>query len=298
MNEIVIGSRESRLAVLQTQIVIAEIKKYYPEMDLKILTMKTTGDIILDRSLDKIGGKGLFVKELDRALIDQRTDLSVHSLKDMPMEVPKDLPLVAYSKREDARDVFVLPVGETTWDRNKPVGCSCLRRKIQFQALYPDARFKPIRGNVISRLEKLDNGEYGALILAAAGLRRLDLTDRISRIFTPDEILPSAGQGILAVQGRTGIDYSFLNQINDEKSMWSALGERAFVRYLNGGCSSPVAAYSVIEKDELMLTGLYYHEESGQFMKGSLSGPVKDAEAIGINLAIKLRNQFAKDGDD
>lgn len=294
LKKIVIGSRESRLAVLQSRLVMHDIAKLNPQMQLELLTMKTTGDMILDRSLDKIGGKGLFVKELDKALIDGRTDLCVHSLKDMPMDLPEDMPIVAYSKREDPRDVFVLPHNSHEWDRSKPVGCSCLRRRIQFQALYPEAQFKQIRGNVISRLEKLDRGEYGALILAAAGLKRLDLSARISRYFEPDEILPSAGQGILAVQGKADHDYSYLEAVHDEESMWSAFAERAFVRYLNGGCSSPVAAFAVIKDQQLRLTGLYFDEQSGRYLTGSLTGAVEQAEEIGIRLAQQLKNKFLK----
>ena len=164
--EIKIGSRESRLAVIQSEMVIDAIKKYDESLQVSLITMKTTGDIILDKTLDKIGGKGLFVKELDKALMDERADLTVHSLKDMPMEVPAELPLLAFSKREDPRDALVLPEGESSLDPKKPIGCSSLRRKLQIAELFPDADIKPVRGNVQTRLAKLDRGEYGALVLA------------------------------------------------------------------------------------------------------------------------------------
>ena len=183
---IVIGSRESRLAVIQSEMVKAYIEKENPDMEVQILTMKTTGDRILDRTLDKIGGKGLFVKELDKALLEGRSDLSVHSLKDMPMEVPEELPLAAFSKREDPRDVLVLPEGVRELDPEKPIGCSSLRRILQLKELYPDLQCKSVRGNVQTRLSKLDNGEYSGLILAAAGLKRLGLSHRISRYFEPE----------------------------------------------------------------------------------------------------------------
>ena len=191
-DKIVIGSRESRLAVIQSQMVLDFIKAHHPALDVELLTMKTTGDIILDRTLDKVGGKGLFVKELDRALMDGRSDLSVHSLKDMPMEVPKELPLVAFSKREDPRDVLVLPKGVEKLDFSKPIGCSSQRRILQLKELFPEAEFQSVRGNVLTRLQKLDSGEYGALVLAAAGLKRLGLEDRISQYFEPEEIIPAA----------------------------------------------------------------------------------------------------------
>ena len=175
MDKLIIGSRDSALAVLQSEMVKSWLTEKNPEMDVEIFTMKTTGDLILDRTLDKVGGKGLFVKELDRALLEGRSHISVHSLKDMPMEVPKELPLLAFSKREDARDVLVLPKGATELDKKKPLGCSSLRRTLQLKELYPDMEVKSIRGNLQTRLRKLDEGEYAGLILAAAGLKRLGL---------------------------------------------------------------------------------------------------------------------------
>ena len=166
--EITIGSRESRLAVIQSEQVQAWIQKAHPELSVQILTMKTTGDIILNQALEKVGGKGLFVKELDRALVDGRSDLSVHSLKDVPMELPKELPLLAFSRREEPRDVLVLPEGVTKIDFSKPIGCSSKRRMLQFARLYPQATFATIRGNVQTRLRRLDEGEFSATLLAAA----------------------------------------------------------------------------------------------------------------------------------
>ncbi len=287
-----IGSRESKLAVVQSEMVISYIKQTCPETEVTLLTMKTTGDIILDRTLDKVGGKGLFVKELDKALLDGRSDLSVHSLKDMPMEVMDELPVVAFSKREDPRDVLVLPKGAEDIDFSKPVGCSSLRRILQLRELFPQAEFKSVRGNVITRLAKLDSGEYSALVLAAAGLKRLGLAERISRYFEPEEIIPSAGQGILALQGRAGVDYSFLKGFADQNGTYAALAERAFVRYLNGGCSSPVAAHAVISGETICLTGLYYKEETGEYIKGSRQGAAADAEAIGTALARELKEKL------
>ena len=289
MKKICIGSRESRLAVIQSEMVMEYLKKACPDREISLLTMKTTGDKILDRTLDKIGGKGLFVKELDRALLEKRSDLSVHSLKDMPMETPEELPIVAFSRREDPRDVLVLPEGKDAIDFSKPLGCSSQRRILQLKELFPQAEYKSIRGNVITRLRKLDEGEYGGLILAAAGLKRLGLSHRISRYFEPEEMIPAAGQGILAVQGRAGEDYSYLEGFADQEGTWAALSERAFVRYLDGGCSSPVAAHARIRGGQIHLLGLYYEEETGKYKKGSMEGPV--AEALGIRLAEKLKKE-------
>ena len=289
--KVVIGSRESKLAVLQSQMVRDYIVCKHPETDVEILTMKTTGDKILDRTLDKIGGKGLFVKELDRALLEGRSQLSVHSLKDMPMEISEELPILAFSRREDARDVLVLPEGCYTLDPSKPIGCSSLRRKLQLKEIYPDMNVKSIRGNLQTRLRKLDEGQYSALILAAAGLKRLGLESRINRYFTADEIIPAAGQGILAVQGRKGEDYSFLNGYCDEEAWAAGRAERAFVKLLDGGCSSPVAAHAEISGDELYLRGLYYNEKDGSYVTGTLRGNKADAESLGKELAETLRKK-------
>lgn len=290
-SKICIGSRESRLAVIQSEMVLEYLKKECPDKEISLLTMKTTGDKILDRTLDKIGGKGLFVKELDRALLDGRSDLSVHSLKDMPMEISGQLPIVAFSKREDPRDVLVLPRGINKIDFQKPIGCSSLRRILQLKELYPQAEFKSVRGNVLTRLNKLDSGEYGALILAAAGLKRLGLSERISRYFEPEEMIPAAGQGILAVQGREGEDYSYLQGFADREATYAALCERAFVRFLDGGCSSPVAAHAIVERDWIHLMGLYYQESTGKYKKGCMDGTVEEAEQLGIALAKKLKEE-------
>lgn len=294
-NKIIIGSRESRLAVIQSQMVQDFIKSHHPDLEVELLTMKTTGDIILDRTLDKVGGKGLFVKELDRALSEGRSDLSVHSLKDMPMEVPEALPLVAFSKREDPRDVLVLPEGVREPDFSKPIGCSSLRRILQLKELFPKAEFRSVRGNVLTRLQKLDSGEYGALVLAAAGLKRLGLENRISRYFEPEEVIPAAGQGILAVQGRQEESYGYLSGYDDRTSRYEALCERAFVRTLNGGCSSPVAAHARVQNGKLFLMGLYYDEETGGYKKGTVKGNPERAEALGRDLAIKLRQDYRKE---
>ena len=284
-----IGSRESALAVIQSQMVMDAIARTVPDAELELVTMKTTGDRILDKTLDQIGGKGLFVKELDQALRDGRADFTVHSLKDMPMEVPEDLPLAAFSKREDPRDVLVLPEGVTELDPAKPIGCSSRRRQLQLKELFPDMDIRPVRGNVQTRLKKLQDGEFSALVLAAAGLKRLHLEGRISRYFAPEEMLPAAGQGILAVQTRQGVDTACLAGVHDPDAACCALAERAFVRALDGGCSSPVAAYAVAEGETLTLTGLYVSPDETVVRKGSLSGPRTAAETLGETLADKLK---------
>lgn len=296
MDNIRIGSRESRLAVVQSEMVMNYIKEHFPDKHVELVTMKTTGDIILDRNLDQVGGKGLFVKELDRALLDKRTDLSVHSLKDMPMVVPKELPIVAFSKREDPRDVLILPEGKDEIDFSLPIGCSSLRRMLQFKTLYPKAEFKGCRGNVITRLAKLDSGQYSALILAAAGVKRLGLENRITRYFEPEQMMPAAGQGILSIQGREGEDYSFIQGFADENGTLSALAERAFVKTLDGGCTSPVAAHARIKDGKIHLMGLYYEEGGDGYLKGEKSANADkiNAEKLGEELALELRTLYKK----
>lgn len=288
MRTVKAGSRASRLAVVQTEQVAEFIKANHPDMEVEILTMTTTGDRILHKTLDQVGGKGLFVKELDVALRSGQTDFSVHSLKDMPMETPEDLPVIAYSRREDPRDVLVLPKGAGELDVSKPVGCSSRRRILQMREIFPQARMKSIRGNVLTRLEKLDAGEYGALILAAAGLKRLGLEDRISRYFSENEMIPAAGQGILCVQGRAGEDYSWLADFDCRESRDCAAAERGFVAALNGGCSSPVAAYAEVSEGEISLRGLYVDEASGDMKTGCIRGPREDAAGLGRKLAAQL----------
>ena len=283
-----IGSRDSALAVIQSRMVMRAIAEAEPRAELELVTMKTTGDRILDQTLDQVGGKGLFVKELDQALRDGRADFTVHSLKDMPMELPEDLPLAALSERADARDVLVLPLGADRLDETKPIGCSSARRRLQLQRLYPNMQVAPVRGNVQTRLAKLDTGEFSALVLAAAGLKRLGLENRISRYFTTDEMLPAAGQGILAVQTRRGMDADCLRTFHNANAACCALAERAFVRALGGGCSSPVAAYAEVVNDTLTLTGLYVSEDESVVRKGACSGRKTDAEALGCALAAQL----------
>ena len=298
MKTLIVGSRDSALAVAQSMMVVRSLQEKLPNIEVRLLTMKTTGDKILDRTLDKVGGKGLFVKELDAALRDKRADLTVHSLKDVPMEVPEDLPLLGFSPREDPRDVLVLPEGADAPDPDKPIGSASLRRSLQLKKLYPVHRVEPVRGNLQTRLRKLDEGQFGALVLAAAGLKRLGLERRISRYFTIQEMIPAAGQGILAIQGRTGEDHPWLAGIIDGDAAAAALCERAFARTLGGGCTSPVCAHAWLENGKLRLLGLFYDEASGNWTTGEASGKPPEAEKLGRNLALRLRREFKREGKE
>ena len=285
---VIVGSRESKLAVIQSEMVIDAIRDYDENIDVELLTMKTTGDIILDKTLDQIGGKGLFVKELDKALLEERADLTVHSLKDMPMEVSERLPLLAFSKREDPRDALILRAGLSALPEHPLIGCSSKRRTLQIKKLYPDATVKPVRGNVQTRLRKLDEGQYDAIILAYAGIKRLGLTRRVSKLFSTEEILPAACQGILVVQGRAGYEVPFLADFNHEEARLAALAERSYVRTLDGGCSSPVAAYATICGDEITIRGYYVDEDENQFTD-EIKGNKTEGEALGKTLALKMK---------
>ena len=292
--KIIIGSRESVLAVRQSELVLDYLRKNYPGMQAELVTMKTTGDRILEKRLDEIGGKGLFVRELDLALGDGRTDLSVHSLKDMPAEIPRDLPVIGFSEREDPRDVLVLPTGMkavSEMDLSRPIGTSSRRRILQAQDLFPGARFESVRGNVLTRLRKLDEGQYSALILAAAGLRRLDLQERISRYFSTEELIPSAGQGILALQGRSGEDYSCLDGFISRQSAIAAAAERSFVSALGGGCTSPIAAHAEFTDDAMTLRGFYYDDVTEKKIRKTITVQVFDpveAREAGRKLAAQV----------
>lgn len=297
MNKIKVGSRDSKLAIIQTNMVIAAINKYDPSIQVDLVTMKTTGDKILDKTLDKIGGKGLFVKELDEALYSGEVDITVHSYKDMPMEENSQLPVIALSKREDARDVMILPKTHQTkalqeilnTDMKKPpIGSSSLRRKLQLKELYPNCATAPIRGNVQTRLDKLEKGEFSAIVLAAAGIKRLGLEEYINRYFSTDEIIPAASQGIIAVQGRVGENFEYLKLFDNEEAHFISLAERSFVKALDGGCSAPIGAYAELDRDEIILKGLFYDEAADKIIKKSISGSKQNAIELGLELARKI----------
>lgn len=288
-----IGSRGSRLAVTQSE----QVKDYLEKRGIRteIITMKTKGDQILDRPLELVGGKGLFVKELELALRKEHIDLSVHSLKDVPVGVPKDLPLIGFSRREDPRDVLVLPKGVTELTADKPIGCSSRRRVLQAKKIFPGMEFASVRGNVETRLQKLDEGQFSALILAAAGLKRLGLSERISRYFTVEEMIPSAGQGILALQGRAGRDYWELLDFCDKESAVTAACERAAIGCLAGDCTSPVAAYACIEGQEIAIHGMYGGTDGKNgFVTARVRGKKEEPEKLGQELAKILRQKYDK----
>ena len=288
-----IGSRESLLAVRQAEIIRDQILRLCPETEVEIVTMKTTGDKILDKSLAKIGGKGLFVKELDRALMDGRIDIAVHSLKDVPMEENPDFPILACGRREDPRDVLLLKPGLHKLPEDGVVGTSSSRRMIQMKRLFPGCSFRGIRGNVQTRLRKLETEGYDGTLLAAAGLKRLEMAHVIGKYFSVDEIIPAAGQGILAVQGRKDARWEWLDQINDRDARAAAEAERQFIRAVGGDCTSPCAAHAQIHGSELKLTGLYYRENSEDYATDTIISEISKARQAGEELAQKMMSRAA-----
>ena len=286
-----IGSRESQLAVRQAEIIRDQIMSFDPGITVEIITMKTTGDKILDKSLEKIGGKGLFVKELDRALMDGRIDIAVHSLKDMPMEENPDLPILAYSRREDPRDVILYRPGLEELPEQAVIGTSSRRRMIQMEKLYPGCTFRGIRGNVQTRMRKLETEGYDATLLAAAGLNRLGMEHVISRYFSVDEMIPAAGQGILAVQGRKGEQYGWTDKIDIPQSRAAAIAERQFIRVTGGDCTSPCAAHAQVSGNELKLIGLYYNEDTEEYSVDVIVTDTAKAGQAGETLAERMMRE-------
>lgn len=294
-----IGCRKSRLAVIQTELVAQALQKNHPELSVEIVTMDTSGDLLRSRPLDEVGGKGLFTLELEQALRSGTIDLSVHSLKDMPYALPDDLPILAYSRREDPRDVLVLPKGADysglpALSQANPIGCSSARRKLQLIELCPSLCVAPVRGNVPTRLRKLDFGEYGALVLAAAGILRLGLGARISHTFSAQEILPAAGQGILAVQGRRDFDSELLLGADDPDARTAGLAERQVITALGCGCSSPAAAFCRVSGAEIALDALYVNQETGKKAAAGVSGERREALRLADTLAARLLKEASE----
>lgn len=288
-----IGSRASRLAVAQSKLVMAEIHRIVPEVPLELVTMTTEGDRRLDQTLDQIGGKGLFLRDLQEALAAGKIDLCVHSLKDVPVQEDPRLPIGAYSARETPWDVLVLPEGKTEPDLQLPVGSASARRSLQFQKLHPEMLLKPVRGNVLTRLEKLDRGEYSALILAEAGLNRLGLQNRIAYRFSPEEMVPAAGQGIMAIQTRGGEYQSLLAKLNCPEAALCAKTERRLSGLLGGDCTAPIGCFVSVENDVMTLYAFY--AENGAGVSGKLVGKCSDAAEMAEMMAQQLMHEVRKE---
>ncbi|OGP06564.1 MAG: hydroxymethylbilane synthase [Deltaproteobacteria bacterium GWA2_42_85] len=303
--KIKLGTRGSQLALWQANWVKAEIEKRNPSLEVELVKIKTTGDKILDVPLAKVGGKGLFVKEIEEALLDKRIDLAVHSMKDVPTDFPKGLHLAAITEREDPRDAFItqgqgakgkgqrfkdLPQGAT-------IGTSSLRRSSQILNIRPDLKISQLRGNLNTRLKKLDEGQFDAIILAAAGVKRLGWADRITEYLPPDVSLPAIGQGALGIETR--IDDQEINKLvlffDHPATSIAVRAERALLKRLEGGCQVPIAAHGEVKGNNLNLIGLVASTDGKKVIKDSVSGTTDKAEALGIELAEKLLKMGAWD---
>ncbi|WP_278348518.1 hydroxymethylbilane synthase [Stutzerimonas kunmingensis] len=296
--EIRIATRKSALALWQAEYVKARLEASHPGLKVSLVPMVSRGDKLLDAPLAKIGGKGLFVKELETALMENEADIAVHSMKDVPMEFPEGLGLYCICEREDPRDAFVsnhfddldaLPPGSV-------VGTSSLRRQAQLLARRPDLKIQFLRGNVNTRLAKLDAGEYDAIILAAAGLIRLGFGERIRSSISVDESLPAGGQGAVGIECRTTDSelHALLECLNHAPTATRVVAERALNKRLNGGCQVPIACYAVLEGDQLWLRGLVGQPDGTVLLRAEGRAPVADAEALGVQVAEALLDQGAE----
>ncbi len=294
-----IATRKSPLALWQAHYVKDALIAAHPGLEVELVTMVTKGDIILDTPLAKVGGKGLFVKELEVAMLEGRADLAVHSMKDVPVDFPEGLGLVTICEREDPRDAFVsntyasisdLPQGAT-------VGTCSLRRQCQLKEQRPDLIIKELRGNVGTRLGKLDNGEYDAIILAAAGLKRLELESRIRSFIEPEESLPAVGQGAVGIECRLDDErlIKLLEPLNHTETADRVRCERAMNLTLEGGCQVPIGSYSLIDGDNIWLRALVGEPDGSKIVRGEIQGNRQDAEALGVQLANQLLADGAKE---
>ena len=298
MKKLVIASRESPLAMWQAKHVRTRLLTWQPDLQIDILGMTTQGDRILDKTLSKIGGKGLFVKELETALSDGRADLAVHSLKDVPMMLPTGFCLAAICEREDPRDALVSPHYASLHDlpTGAVVGTSSLRREAQLRARFPHLQVKPLRGNLQTRLAKLDHGDYQAIILAAAGLKRLGLSERIRCTLSITDSLPAAGQGALAIEicdNRPDLT-ALLASLGHADTAACVAAERSLAREMGGSCQLPLAAFATLADGQLTLQGLLAIPDGTSQLRAEASAPQACAEALGRAVARQLYQQGAE----
>ncbi len=293
----IIATRESPLALWQAEHVQARLRELHPDARVDLLGMTTRGDQILDRALSKVGGKGLFIKELEVALLEGRAHLAVHSLKDVPMELAPEFRLAAVMEREDPRDCFVSPRFASLDDlpRGAKVGTSSLRRELMLRAHYPHLDIQPVRGNVGTRLAKLDRGDFDALLMAAAGLKRLGLAARIRQILPTSKFLPAPGQGALGIEIVAGnvAAAAAVAPLEHGATRAAAMAERAVSRGLGGSCEVPLAAYAEIEGGRLRLRALVGNHRSGEYVEANVDGAITEAEAVAAQAVADLKARGA-----
>jgi len=287
-----IATRKSPLALWQANEVSRQLKIHHPDLEIELVTMVTKGDKILDAPLAKVGGKGLFVKELEQGMLDGEADIAVHSMKDVPMEFPEGLYLSVIMERENPHDAFVSNNYESLDDlpANARIGTSSLRRQLQIKAMRPESEMLDLRGNVNTRLSKLDNGDYDAIILASAGLIRLEFEDRIRHDLTPEQSLPAIGQGAVGIECRQDdaeIE-ALIAPLRHKETSIRLTAERALNVGLNGGCQVPIAGYSLLENNEIYLRGLVGRPDGSEVVFDEIRGPAEQAADLGSTLAERL----------
>lgn len=292
-----IATRQSPLALWQANYVKDRLQQLYPDLTIELVPMVTKGDVILDSPLAKIGGKGLFVKELENALLNKEADIAVHSMKDVPMQFPEGLGLAVICQREDPRDAFVSHSYRTFAElpQGAVVGTSSLRRQCQLKALRPDLDIRSLRGNVGTRLSKLDNGDYDAIILASAGLIRLGLADRIASFIDVEQSLPAAGQGAVGIECRTDDIQvqALLAPLADAETTYCVRAERAMNNHLQGGCQVPIGGYAVLQQGQLYLRALVGDIDGSRIIRAEGKSAVENAEVLGVQIAEQLLAQGA-----
>lgn len=292
-----IATRKSPLALWQAEEVARQLKQRNPQLEIELVKIMSKGDKFLDAPLAKVGGKGLFVKELEQSMLDGEADIAVHSMKDVPMVFPEGLHLPVIMQREDPTDAFVSNNYSSLQDlpANARIGSSSLRRQLQIKEQMPEAEMLNLRGNVNSRLQKLDDGQFDAIILATAGLLRLEMQDRIRSRIPPEQSLPSVGQGAVGIECRVGDERieSLIAPLNDHDTHTRLLAERGMNNRLNGGCQVPIAGYALLEGDEIYLRGLVGRPDGSEVVRGEIRGPREQAEALGKSLAEDLLGRGA-----
>ena len=298
--KIVIATRGSKLALWQAEWIKSLLKEIDPEFDIELNKIKTTGDKILDVPLSQVGGKGLFVKEIEEAMLRGEADLAVHSMKDVPTDLPEGLHLSAITKREDPRDAFIAGKGIKSFNdlpQGANVGTSSLRRMCQLMSKRPDLKITQLRGNVDTRLRKLADGEFDAIILATAGVKRLGFADRITEKLPVDVSLPAIGQGAVGIECR--VDNEFINgllaKLDHEETSVCVRAERAFLKKLEGGCQVPIAAYARLENGKIVISGLVGSLDGKTLVRDSLEGGQEEAESLGLKVAENLLSKGAKE---
>ncbi len=297
LSELRIATRSSPLALWQAEEVSRQLGEHYPHLKVTLVQMKTRGDKLLDAPLAKVGGKGLFVKELETGMLEGRADIAVHSMKDVPVSFPTGLELGLIMAREDPRDAFVSNKYASLGDMPEGalVGTSSLRRQTQIRERYPRLKIDWLRGNVNTRLRKLDDGEYDAIILASAGLKRLGFHSRIKAAIEPELCLPAIGQGVLGIETRCGDDTvrQLLAPLGDAETTSLITAERALNKTLNGGCQVPIAGHAIFQQNEIYLRGLVGEPDGSRILRAEIRGKAENAEQLGILLAEDLISQGA-----